>query len=50
VNNGGFSQYLSNKGPRRARAALEARLAALDKRFYAEAQDLPTLAARHGGL
>lgn len=24
VNNGGFSQYLSNKGPRRARSALEA--------------------------
>ena len=74
VNNGGFSQYLFNKGARRARAALaalkaigarrtaamlaaamkpgvtEARLAALDERFYEVPEDLAVLAARHARL
>jgi hypothetical protein len=74
VNNGGFSQYLFNKGARRARAALaaleaigarrtagmleaamkpgvtEARLSALDERFYKAPEDLAVLAARHARL
>jgi hypothetical protein len=74
VNNGGFSQYLSNKGRRRARSAIaalkaigarktaamleqamapgvsEARLSALDDRFYKAPEDLAVLAVRHAKL
>jgi hypothetical protein len=74
VNNGGFSQYLNNKGRRRARSALaaltaigarktaamleeamapgvsEARLSALDDRFYKVTEDLAVLAVRHAEL
>ena len=74
VNNGVFSQYLFNKGARRARTALaalkaigarrtaamleaamkpgvtEARLSALDDRFYKVPEDLAVLAARHARL
>jgi len=71
VNNGGFSQYLLNKGRRRAKQALEAlrtigaertailleqalqekiseaELDRLDTRYYRQAEDVPSLVAKH---
>ena len=71
VNNGGFSQYLGNKGRRRAQAALRAllnigakkiarwlasalqsdatagTLEQLDRRFFDQPEDLPSLVMKH---